>query len=338
MMSPFLEETITYSDPSRAPEVHLRPAKSMERNTNTLSRLKYQKRNKDEHMAVEDGMSQSAQRRNLQSWNKPRRNAFRVSAVYCSFFVFGLNDGAYGALLPSLETYYRLSYTVVSLIFLSPLIGYTIASLLNSTIHINFGLRGVAILATCSHITAYAVISAHPPYPAVVVMYAIAGFGNGLIDGGWNAWIGNLEDANALQGFLSSSYSLGATISPIVATSIAEKQDWGWYTFYWFIVSLAVVALTGLFTGAVNVKYVLTQYGMKRLDVPPCVSSSFPSHFGTRMAPHINTRLETNRAVTTAVPKRRSKTRLPGWARFTSLFTLGHRVSGLMLSQHCPTY
>ena len=131
----------------------------------------------------------------------------------------------------------RLSYTVVSLIFLSPLIGYTIAALLNSTIHIRFGQRGVAILATCSHIAAYAVISAHPPYPTIVVMYAIAGFGYGLIDGGWNAWTGNLEDANAVQGFLSSSYSLGATISPIVATSMSGKQHWGWYTFYWLMVS-----------------------------------------------------------------------------------------------------
>jgi MFS family permease len=143
-------------------------------------------------------------------------------------------------------------------------------------------------------------------------MDAVAGFGYGLIDGGWNAWTGNLADANAVQGFLSSSYSLGATISPIVATSITEKQDWGWYTFYWFMVSLAVAALTGLFTGSLNVKCVLKQYDIKRLEVPPCVSSSFPSHFKIRIAPHISTRLETNRAVTTAVPKKRSKTRLPG--------------------------
>lgn len=32
----------------------------------------------------------------LQCWNKPRRNAFRVAACFFSFIVFGMNDGAYG--------------------------------------------------------------------------------------------------------------------------------------------------------------------------------------------------------------------------------------------------
>ena len=196
----------------------------------------------DAPTSIEDGRSRSTQRQNLQSWNKPRRNTFRLLAVYYSFIVFGLNDGAYGALLPHLETYYGLSYIVVSLIFLSPLLGYTVAALLNSTIHIRFGQRAIAVLATCGHIVAYGVISARPPYPTIIVMYAIAGFGYGLIDGGWNAWTGNLKDANTIQGLLSSSYSIGATISPIVATLMAEKQGWGWQTFYWFMVS--VVALT----------------------------------------------------------------------------------------------
>jgi fucose permease len=154
--------------------------------------------------------------------------------------MFGLNDGAYGALLPYLEIYYILSYTVVSLIFLSPFVGYTIAALLNTAIHTRFGQRGVAILATCCHIAAYAAISTRPPYPAVVVTYAVTGFGYGLIDGAWNAWTGNLKDANAVQGLLSASYSLGATISPLVATSMSEKQHWGWYSFYWLMVSVAV--------------------------------------------------------------------------------------------------
>lgn len=42
----------------------------------------------------------------------------------------------------------------------------------------------------------------------------LAGFGNGLEDGGWNAWIGNMQNANELLGFLHGAYGLGATISP----------------------------------------------------------------------------------------------------------------------------
>jgi hypothetical protein len=32
----------------------------------------------------------------LQKWNEPRINMWRVFATYFSFFVFGMNDGAYG--------------------------------------------------------------------------------------------------------------------------------------------------------------------------------------------------------------------------------------------------
>jgi MFS family permease len=170
-----------------------------------------------------------------------------------------------------------------------------------------FGQRGVAILATCSHIVAYAVISAHPPYPTIVVMYAVAGFGYGLINEAWNAWTGNLEDASAVQGFLSSSYSLGATLSPIVATSMSGKQHWGWYTLYWLMVSVAVFSCSFCW-----INYTLTRIDPRRLATHSYLSSSHLSHFGTKMAPHISAKLKTNRIAKTAISRRRSKARSLG--------------------------
>ena len=32
----------------------------------------------------------------LQEWNHPRINMYRVFATFYSFFIFGMNDGAYG--------------------------------------------------------------------------------------------------------------------------------------------------------------------------------------------------------------------------------------------------
>jgi len=43
-----------------------------------------------------------------------------------------------------LETYYDISYTVVSLLFLSPFLGYTLAAVLNNKIHMRFGQLGVS--------------------------------------------------------------------------------------------------------------------------------------------------------------------------------------------------
>lgn len=128
-------------------------------------------------------------------------------------------------LLFKLELYYGLNYTIVSLVFLAPFIGYTLAALLNSPIHRRFGQLGVATIAPVCKIIAYVVTCLHPPYPVLPVIFMIAGFGNGIEDGGWNAWIGNMVNANELLGFLHGMYGAGATVSPLIATAMITKGN-----------------------------------------------------------------------------------------------------------------
>ncbi|OCL12739.1 MFS general substrate transporter [Glonium stellatum] len=179
----------------------------------------------------------------LQKWNLPRVNLFRSLAAFWAFTVMGMNDAAYGALIPYLEEYYNLTYTVVSLIFLSPLIGYTASALLNNSIHLRFGQRGVAFLSPGCHLLAYIMIAVHPPYPVLVVVFMIAGFGNGLEDAAWNAWVGNMANPNEVLGFLHAFYGLGATLSPLIATSMITKGSLPWYTFYYLTIGAAFLEL-----------------------------------------------------------------------------------------------
>src|SRR4030088_2042131 len=98
-----------------------------------------------------------------------------------------------------LEKYYDLNYTIVSLIFLSPFAGYTMAAFLNNMVHVKFGQRGVAVVGPACHLISYIVLAAHPPYPVLVVIFILVGFGNGLIDAAWCAWIGNMASANEVS-------------------------------------------------------------------------------------------------------------------------------------------
>jgi len=173
----------------------------------------------------------------LQRWNHPDGNVLRVASAFWCFIVLGMNDAAYGALIPYLEIYYSISYTVVSLVFLSPFVGYFTASLTNSIIHTRLGQRGIAIIAPSCKIVAYVIVCVHPPYPVLVVVYLIAGFGAGLEDAAWNAWIGAMENPNELLGFLHGFYGVGATISPLIATSMVTKGDLPWWNFYYVLVS-----------------------------------------------------------------------------------------------------
>ncbi|OIW27747.1 tRNA wybutosine-synthesizing protein [Coniochaeta ligniaria NRRL 30616] len=177
----------------------------------------------------------------LQKWNKPRVNLWRVlTTMYC-FILMGMNDGALGALIPYIEPYYNISYTVLSLLFLAPFVGYLLAALSNNLIHHHFGQRGIAFLAPLCRILGYVALSLHPPYPALPVIMLFPGFGNGLEDSAWNAWIGNMQSANELLGFLHGAYGLGATIGPLIATTMVTHGNLPWYTYYYLMIGLSVV-------------------------------------------------------------------------------------------------
>ena len=141
------------------------------------------------------------------------------------------------AIIPYLEDYYELTYIVVSLVFLSPLGGYVGAALLNNWLHVHFGQRGIALIGPTCHIIAYTGIAAHPPYPALVVLFIAAGFGNGVVDAGWNVWAGNMANSNELLGFLHGFFGLGAVLSPLAATSLITKKGWHWHQFYYIMAS-----------------------------------------------------------------------------------------------------
>ncbi|KAK7942411.1 uncharacterized protein PG986_011524 [Apiospora aurea] len=190
----------------------------------------------------------------VQRWNYPKSNVPKIGACFWSFVVMGANDAAYGALIHYIERYYHLTYTIVSLIFLSPFVGYTASALLNNVLHRSIGQRGVGGIASGCHMLAYIINSGGakqtidgnrppPPYPVMVIAFMIAGFGNGLADAAWNAWVGNLDRANEMLGFLHGFYGLGAVLSPLIATNMVANAKLPWYTFYYIMIGLAGVEI-----------------------------------------------------------------------------------------------
>ncbi|KAI1387180.1 MFS general substrate transporter [Hypoxylon trugodes] len=175
----------------------------------------------------------------VQRWNYPRKNIPRVASCFWSFIVMGSNDAAYGPLIPYIQAHYNLTYLIVSLIFLTPFVGYTAAAFLNNMIHIKMGQRGVAMLCSGCHLASYIIIAVHPPYPVLVIAFMLAGFGNGVCDAGWNAWIGNMARANEMLGLLHGLYGAGAVLSPVIATTMITKGNLPWYAFYYLMIGMA---------------------------------------------------------------------------------------------------
>ncbi|KAK2029590.1 major facilitator superfamily transporter [Colletotrichum zoysiae] len=202
----------------------------------------------EEHQSTDDPDSNPPPHAHgtIERWNSPKGNVSRIAFAFFSFIISGMNDAAVGALIPYLETYYELSYTIVSLIFLTPFAGYSVAAFTNARIHQKFGQRGVAIMAPLCHIVTYIVLALHPPYPVLVIANMISGFGNGLTDACFCAWIGAMDKTNTIQGFLHASYSVGALIAPLIATSMVVTAKLPWYNYYYFMVGASVLELIGL--------------------------------------------------------------------------------------------
>lgn len=89
-----------------------------------------------------------------------RTNATRTTQHVLTLLQW--QQATYGAIIPYLQTYYDLRYAIVSLVFLSPFVGYNMSALLNNSIHMKFGQRGVALIGPSCHLVAYIVIAVHP--------------------------------------------------------------------------------------------------------------------------------------------------------------------------------
>ncbi|PTB79072.1 MFS general substrate transporter [Trichoderma longibrachiatum ATCC 18648] len=180
-----------------------------------------------------------------QRWNDPPRNKYRVLSCFFAFLVYGMNDGAPGAMVPLFGEYYGLRHSIVSLIFLSPMVGCVLASFASNRLHAVAGRRGVALTATGAYVLAYLGLSQHPPFGVVVFLLVLTGFGSGLMNGSWNSWVGGLVSGSTLLGFLHGFWGAGATLAPILITRIATKVE-HWWIFYTMMTGLACLACIGV--------------------------------------------------------------------------------------------
>lgn len=129
----------------------------------------------------------------------------------------------------------------MSISFLSMCVGYLGAALANNLVHHHFGQRGVAVIGPICALVGYLPIPFHPPYAAIPILMVLPGFGGGILDAAWNAWIGNMRSSNEILGFLHAAYGIGGMAAPLVATSMITRGGGNvyWYHYFWVMVGLA---------------------------------------------------------------------------------------------------
>ncbi|KAF8751683.1 MFS general substrate transporter [Rhizoctonia solani] len=162
-----------------------------------------------------------------ESKDSSRKEWAAVVACGCAYFC-GWNDGSVGPLIPTIQKHYDLTFTVVSVLFVSGCLGFMLSGILNVYLSDRLGFGRIAIGGVCQAVS-YAILVPALPFPVAAIAFLINEFGIGLQDAQANGFVSALRsNPSAKLGIIHSLYGAGAFISPFVATQFANKSYWSY--------------------------------------------------------------------------------------------------------------
>ncbi|KAG8824130.1 hypothetical protein FRC18_010586 [Serendipita sp. 400] len=176
---------------------------------------------------------------------QPHKKAYwaALGTVYWALFVFGINDGSLGPMIPAYQRYYQVGYTTVALIFVLSSTGAVLASIANVWLSGRINFSKLLVLSALCQITAYTILSTGPPFPLVCVAYFILGCGLALLNAHANGFLSMLKNPSVM-GVGHAIYGAGALVSPLIATQFAQFTGRRWAYFYSILLFGVIVNLT----------------------------------------------------------------------------------------------
>lgn len=173
----------------------------------------------------------------------PPRNLWRIVSVCLLNFGNGYLDAAPGALIPFIEKYYDISYSVVSLIWMANAAGFIFVACLSHKIRPSLGLQKSLTLGCVLLCAMYAIVLSGTHFAVIVVAFFLGGMGMAITLAQANVFLTGLENCSKYLSFCHGSYGVGATISPLLATLMATHGA-KWH--YAYVINLGLALSTGL--------------------------------------------------------------------------------------------
>ncbi|KAG9194467.1 hypothetical protein G6011_04502 [Alternaria panax] len=175
-------------------------------------------------------------------WNAEPMTKWRILCCCLIYFSNGINDSVVGALIPYMESYYHISYSIMSLVFVGTAIGFISAAFFTNSILGKFGRAKTLIIAELIQLSAYIVLVCTPPYPLVVVSFFLLGFGAAINLALNNVYCANTHPPSVILGLAHGSYGVGGIVAPIVGTAFVS-QGVLWSRFYFLAVGLRLCCI-----------------------------------------------------------------------------------------------
>ena len=113
-------------------------------------------------------------------------------------------------MIPYIEADYNITYSVVSLIFITYAIGFLSVAPVVHALDSKLGRSWFHVLTVASMSIGYIMLIPAPPYPVVVVAFWFLGFGAGGNLATLNSWTVNLLHGTLILSFMQALYGVSA--------------------------------------------------------------------------------------------------------------------------------
>jgi fucose permease len=173
-----------------------------------------------------------------------RFTRLQIGLAFFSFILIGANDGAFGVLIPGIQTHYRIDKATIGFLFLMQTVGYLIAAFNTGPLVEKLGNRRFLILGVVSFFLGALALGLMLPFDVVLFTMLLLGFGVAIIDAGLNAYIASMPRNAALLNYLHAFYGTGALLGPLVASTILAIH-WGWSSVYFVWIGMSLIMLIG---------------------------------------------------------------------------------------------
>lgn len=173
-----------------------------------------------------------------------RRPGLLVGLAYAAFISLGLPDGLTGVAWPSIRATFGLPLDALGALITTGTIGYLASSFTSGRILARIGVGWLLVLSCVATAVSLLGYGAAPLWVMMVGLGLLAGLGAGAIDAGLNTYAAEQFSPRTMS-WLHASFGLGATVGPILMSSvISAGQSW---RLGYLLVGVAQLVLAGCF-------------------------------------------------------------------------------------------
>lgn len=178
--------------------------------------------------------------------HNPPKSMWRLVATIIFSLSAGLSDGAPGAILPRIETYYGINYTVVSLIWMANALGFIVIAMISHKLQPMLGARRAQALGCIFLLIMYAMVSSASKFPVVVLGFFFGGLGLAIIESFQNVFLSRFDKASTYLGYYHGAYGMGACIGPMLATAMVNSGA-KWSEYYYILLGTTTLNFFNLY-------------------------------------------------------------------------------------------